>query len=99
MASTVNDIFYGVDAVNVWGIQTFNWPVGSEHDLSAHDNIMGVGKSYQFVSWSDGGGLSHTFTVPDCDQTLLLTYNTKFDSEGTVTPVMVEVVDFTDVLV
>jgi hypothetical protein len=44
---------------------SFAWELYSQHTISA-DSIQagGVGTRYRFEDWSDGGGRSHTITVP-----------------------------------
>lgn len=45
-------------------LQTFNWQVGSVHTLATTNNQQPQpGVQYVFTSWSDGGAISHPFTV------------------------------------
>jgi subtilisin family serine protease len=44
---------------------TFTWEVGSSHPLATVSlQTATSGARYSFVSWSDGGALAHTVTIP-----------------------------------
>ena len=60
--------------------------IGFTHTVEARDQASG-GTSYTFGSWSDGGGLQHTITVPASDRTYTATYTT---STAPVTPAFVQ---------
>jgi hypothetical protein len=48
--------------------------VNFEHVLSAPQQAIVAGKTYQFQSWSDGGAIVHTVQAPNSDQTYIATY-------------------------
>jgi hypothetical protein len=50
--------------------------VGSSNTVSAVTPQTKGGKSYQFISWSDGGAQTHTITAP----TTTATYSARFKS-------------------
>ncbi|MGB6680980.1 MAG: hypothetical protein WBF08_06635, partial [Candidatus Bathyarchaeia archaeon] len=59
--------------------QSFIWPVGSSHTVSASNPInVGTDKRYVWTSWSDGGALTHTYIVPSSSQTVSANYKTRY---------------------
>jgi glucose/arabinose dehydrogenase/PKD repeat protein len=48
--------------------------IGFQASISAADRFTQGGKSYEFVSWSDGGARVHTVTIPAANTTLTATY-------------------------
>jgi hypothetical protein len=48
--------------------------INFQHTISAPLVQSANGKTYDFVSWSDGGATSHTITVPEVNQTFTATY-------------------------
>lgn len=59
--------------------KSFSWIVGSTHTLAASSPIScGSGCQYVWVSWSDGGGQSHTYTTPSSAQTVTANYEKQF---------------------
>jgi len=84
-----------VDGVAVKTPQTFVWVVGSTHTIAAVSPVScGTGCQYVFATWSDGGGRSHTITVPSSPTTYkaafqklyLLTTTVKPSGAGSVLP-------------
>jgi hypothetical protein len=58
---------------------TFAWIDGETHDLEALSPVSGgSGLQYVWVSWSDGGGQSHTYTTPSSGQTVTANYKTQY---------------------
>ncbi len=52
--------------------------VGSTNSVSAVSPQLKGGKTYRFVSWSDGGAQTHTITAP----TTARTYTARFKEVG-----------------
>jgi dienelactone hydrolase len=70
---------YQVDNVAYSSPQTFLWPTGSSHTVSAPSpQGEAAGTRFVFSSWSDGGALSHAYTVPARDDTLVVTFRTQY---------------------
>lgn len=68
-----------VDGTTYQQAQTFNWAFGSSHMVSVAANVdTGTGKRSLFASWTDGGAMSHTFTVATAE-VIQLTAN--FDAQ------------------
>ena len=68
---------FTVDGTSYTSAQTFIWDAGSTHIIAAPSpQQVGADTSthYEFDSWSDGGGISHTVTVP----ATATTYTAKF---------------------
>ncbi len=60
-----------VDGVAAASPKTFNWTIGSTHSLAVSSPIpIGPGSQYLWLSWSDGGAMSHEI-IADAD--LILT--------------------------
>jgi len=75
--------------------QTFNWTPGSSHILSVPSPQSGTaGIRYIYSSWSDGGGQTHSVTVPSSSTTYTATFTPQYQltitsfppAGGTVTP-------------
>ena len=49
---------------------SFIWPAGSGHTIAASTAAAGSGKQYAWMSWSDGGAQTHTYTVPTSNETI-----------------------------
>jgi len=71
----------------------FVWPRGSQHTVSTDSLQAGAtGTRYRYLSWSDGGAIAHTFTVPDSALTVTASFATDHyltfhaAGSGTVTP-------------
>jgi len=58
---------------------TFAWIDGETHDLEALSPVSGgSGLQYVWVSWSDGGAQTHTYTTPSSGQTVTANYKTQY---------------------
>ena len=72
---------------------TFIWYPGQIHNLAAVSEIPVVnGERYSFSSWSDGGPISHAYTVTIEAETVIANFNHQYHltmatSGGTTTPV------------
>lgn len=67
--------------------KTFSWPKGTSHTLNVTSSQTGsVGTRYVFSSWSDGGGQSHTITVPESATTYAANFTTQYLLTTTVNP-------------
>ncbi|MGJ5819532.1 InlB B-repeat-containing protein [Paludibaculum fermentans] len=74
--------------------QTFTWPYGSIHTVSATSPIDGgAGSRSVFSNWSDGGAIAHSFVAASAGQTQLTAYlktqyymTTKATQGGTISP-------------
>jgi len=71
--------FVNVDGSAVVTPGTFTWIDGETHDLEAISPVSGgSGVRYVWVSWSDGGAQTHTYTTPSSGQTFTANYKTQF---------------------
>ncbi|TLZ74022.1 MAG: exo-alpha-sialidase [Methanobacteriota archaeon] len=53
-----------VDGVTAASPETFNWTIGSTHSVSVSSPIpIGPGSQYLWLSWSDGGAMTHQITA------------------------------------
>ncbi|MBC7188508.1 MAG: hypothetical protein H5U38_15905 [Calditrichaeota bacterium] len=70
---------FEVDSIAYSSPQTFTWPTGSSHTVSAASpQGEAAGTRFVFSSWSDGGALSHAYTVPARDDTLVITFRPQY---------------------
>ena len=54
-----------IDGTSAWAGYNFVWGDGTQHTLSAPaTQVDSSGRTWQFVSWSNGGAASQTVTVP-----------------------------------
>jgi len=68
-----------VDGVTSTAPQTFNWVAGSSHTIAVSSpQSAAAGTRYAWASWSDGGAVSHTFTVGNTPGTVTANFNTQF---------------------
>jgi len=66
---------------------SFIWEVGSTHTVAASDPVSaGSGKQYAWVSWSDGGGQTHSYTTPSSDETVTANYKSQYQLTMQVNP-------------
>src|SRR5208282_5875557 len=72
-----------------------NWVIGSSHTIATTSpQSGGTGVQYAFSSWSDGGAISHSITVPSTATTYTASFATQYQlttaanpsNGGTVTP-------------
>jgi uncharacterized protein (TIGR03437 family) len=78
-----------VDGRSNWPSTTFVWGPGETHSVSAPlTNTDAQGRTYQFVSWSNGGSAAQTVVVPSNVQsyTLSATYQQTGQVQVTSTP-------------
>jgi Divergent InlB B-repeat domain/Chitobiase/beta-hexosaminidase C-terminal domain len=83
-----------VDGVSYSATTTLTWPLGSQHTLSAISPQDISGTQYSFVSWSDGGAMSHTVTASATNLNYTATFNVAYlltvsanpSQGGTVSP-------------
>ncbi|MEM1551218.1 MAG: hypothetical protein QXH03_00925 [Candidatus Bathyarchaeia archaeon] len=71
--------FVKVDGALITTPTTFTWAVGSTHTLEALSPVPGPsGTRYVWTGWSDSGDKTHTYVVPDSDQTVTANYNIQY---------------------
>jgi len=59
--------------------RSFTWTVASTHTIAASSPVSaGTGKQYVWTSWSDGGGRTHTHTVPSSAKTVTASYKKQY---------------------
>ena len=75
--TTTGLVFINVDGTNYTTPQTFSWPLGSTHNLTAYSYVYDGphGYVYLFANWSDSGAVRHVYTVVGPD-TVTANYNT-----------------------
>ena len=67
--------------------QVFSWAAGSQHTVAVNNTqSTGPGARYAFVSWSDGGAVSHQITVPATTTTYTASFNAQFQLTLTASP-------------
>jgi len=74
-----------VDSASFTAPHTFNWIAGSNHTVSVA-SPQGSSPRNVFVSWSDGGGISHSVTAPAAGATYTATFNSQFLLTTAVAP-------------
>ena len=71
-----------VDGAPYTAPRSFDWAPGSSHSISVSSPQNGtVGTRYVYSSWNDGGGQTHTVTIP----TMNVTYTANFTIQHTLT--------------
>ena len=76
-----------VDGSNYTAPQVFNWAPGSSHTVLVASPLSGgPGTQYAYLSWSDGGGQSHTVTVPPSNTTYTANFTAQYSLTTSVTP-------------
>jgi len=68
--TNVEGLAFTVDGTTYNSSQVFNWLEGSQHTISTSSPQDFSGLEYVFTSWSDGGAISHAYTVPVDNQTV-----------------------------
>ena len=66
-----------VDGATITAPRTFTWAVGSPHTLAANSQSTG-GTKYNFVSWSNGGAQTQTFTTPAANAQLVASFQVRY---------------------
>ncbi len=67
-----------VDGASFTAPQIFSWNAGSSHTIAAVTPQGAGGTRYVFANWSDGGGISHTITVPTSATTYTASFATQY---------------------
>ncbi len=64
--TSVAGLSYSVDGTAYAAPATFSWIAGSTHTVltTAAQTNAAASAQYSFASWSDGGAIGHTYTVP-----------------------------------
>ena len=84
---------FTVDGTTYTSPQTLAWAPGDTHTIAVTSPQSNAGTRYAFVSWNDGGALSHTVTAPSAGATYtanfsatqyLLTLNVSPSGGGTI---------------
>jgi hypothetical protein len=71
--------FVKVDGVTITTPQSFNWEAGQTHTIEATTLVPGAtGTQYLYTSWTDGGGQTHSYTVPSKPTTITANYKTQY---------------------
>jgi len=71
--------FVMVDRAAITTPQTFTWTIGSTHTLQVNSPVLGgSGVQYVYTDWSDGGGLTHSYTVPSTSAIVTANYKTQY---------------------
>ena len=65
-----------------------NWVIGSPHTIATTSpQSGGTGVQYVWSSWSDGGAISHSITVPSSATTYTASFNTQYQLTTAANPV------------
>jgi uncharacterized protein (TIGR03437 family) len=70
-----------VDGASQTSPQAFDWAGGTSHSIAVTSPQTGAGARYAFANWSDGGGQSHSVTVPSS----AVTYTANFAAQYQLT--------------
>ncbi len=63
-----------VDGTTAWQSYSFVWAQGSTHTISAPaTQVDAAGRTWQFVSWSNGGSATQTITMPSSGTGMVVT--------------------------
>lgn len=62
------------------------WLAGSKHTIATTSPQQGTGARYTFSSWSDGGAISHTITVPANAVTYTASFSSQYQLTTSVSP-------------
>jgi len=77
-----------VDGANYTDPPAFGWIEGSTHTITVNGTTQpgAPGVRYVWSSWSDGGGLSHSITVPGSNTTYTASFSTQFQFTSSPDP-------------
>jgi hypothetical protein len=77
-----------VDGTNYTAPASFTWATNSSHTLAAPTAQLSPDghARYPFLSWSDGGGQTHTVTTPRLDTNYTASFSTEFLLDLAVAP-------------
>jgi hypothetical protein len=73
-----NGCIFEADGITYTAPRAVQWDSGSTHSIAAITPQECGGRRYSFLSWSDGGALAHTITVPDGDYTYIANFTSAF---------------------
>jgi uncharacterized repeat protein (TIGR02543 family) len=78
VTTNLSGLTFTVDGTTYSSAQTFLWAAGSSHAI-ATTSLQGSGPSRSvFASWSDGGAISHSITVPGADTAYTANFATQY---------------------
>jgi subtilisin family serine protease len=82
-------VTFSADGVLYDTPHTFVWEVGSSHSLATNSPQSGSsGIRYPFISWSDGGAVSHDIVVPGVASTYTVMFATEYQLTTAVSPLV-----------
>jgi uncharacterized repeat protein (TIGR02543 family) len=68
-----------LDNITYTAPQTFEWDIGSTHTIGTTSPQPGApGEQYVWQSWSDGGAIEHSITVPSSPTTYTANFRTQY---------------------
>jgi predicted glutamine amidotransferase/acetyl esterase/lipase len=71
--------FVVVDGASATTPRTYSWIAGSTHTLQVNSPVGGgSGIRYVYTGWSDGGGQTHSYTVPSTTSTVTANLKTQY---------------------
>jgi len=72
-------LFVIVDGSTYTAPKTFTWVSNTTHSIATSSPQAGAaGTQYVFANWSDGGGLTHTVTVPLASTSYVASFSTQY---------------------
>jgi photosystem II stability/assembly factor-like uncharacterized protein len=77
---------FAVDGITYSTSQTFSWPPGSSHSISAATPQFSERTRYIFDYWSDGGNVSHSIIIPSEPATYTASFQTQHKLTVSVLP-------------
>lgn len=87
-ASAVTGLTFTVDGTTYTTRQTLTLTSGSTHTIGlVSPQSLVAGTQYVFSQWSDGGGQTHTITIPSSPTTYTVSFNTQYQLTMSVNPV------------
>jgi hypothetical protein len=69
---------FSVDGVTYTSAQTLTWTIGTSHTLATTSPQNSAGVQNTFISWSDGGALSHSVTAAAGSTSYTASFNTAY---------------------
>jgi len=79
---------FSVDGATYSTAQTFTWASGSTHTIGTTSPHAGSpGTQFSWLSWSDGGGISHQVTAPNSAVTYTANFSTQFQLLTNASPI------------
>jgi hypothetical protein len=94
VGTTPEGLSFSVDGTQYTTTQTLTWNAGDSHTIATNSPQTSSGTQNNFVSWSDGGAMSHSVTASASTTGYTATFSTAFQlttgispaGSGTVTP-------------